>query len=170
MSDLRDVQRGLLCLLKGRRPEAALDPYLARVAASQELLLAREIALWWRAFSLETYCLFTSRLMNRLGIFNPAVEEFFRECSTSPFIEELSQEFLARVSTHQNPLVASVARFERALCRVKRGDEAAYEIEWDRNPQLLLDAILRGAPLPPAEDRTYKTIISPRSIAAILPD
>lgn len=161
MSNLGELQRGLLCLVKGRPIEVRLDSYLASVAASRELLLVKEIALWWRAFSLESYCLFTSRLMNRLGGFNAAVDSYFCQHSTSPFIEELSQDFLAWVITQQSSMVATVARFERALLRVKRGDDAAYQVEWDRNPQSLLDAILRGATLPPAEaNRSYRTIIS----------
>ena len=163
MSNLVQLQRGLLNLLKARPLETRGDSYLERVATSNELLLAREIALWWRAFSLETYCVFTAGLLNRLGTFNQAVEAFFSEGSTASFIEELSQDFLARMSTDKDPLVASLARFERALLRVKRGDPGIYTMEWNRNPESLLSAILRGTPLPPAEtDRIYRTTTSAR--------
>jgi hypothetical protein len=161
MTDLAQLQRGLLSLLKARPIAAPEDPYLERVAASNELLLAREIALWWRAFSLESYCVFTSTLLKRFGAFNQAVEAFFCEGATSPFVEQLSQDFLAWVSTHKHPLVASMARFERALLRVKRGDSGVYQLEWNRNPESLLSAILQGRDLPRVEmDRVYRTTIS----------
>jgi len=163
MTDLTQLQRGLLNLMKGRPIEAHADYYLQRVAVSNELLLAKEIALWWRAFGLETYCIFTSRLLNRLGIFDQAVETFFCECSTSPFIEKLSQDFLAWMSMHKDPLVASVARFERALIKVKRGDSGIYRLDWSCNPESLLNAILQGTGFPPAEiHQIYRTTISSR--------
>lgn len=163
MTDLAQLQRGMLSLLKGRSLEAPADSYLRRVAESNELLLAREILLWWRAFSLETYCVFTARLLSRLGIFQQAIERFFCENSTSPLLEQLSQDFLAWMSMHKDPLVASMARFERALLRVARGDSRVYQLEWNRNPESLLSAILRETELPPVEtDHIYRITVSAR--------
>jgi hypothetical protein len=161
MTNLAQMQRGLLSLLKGRAVDAFADAYLHGVSRSSELALAREIAVWWRAFGLETYCVLTSRLLHRMGIFDQLVEAFFCECRTSPFIEQLSQEFLDWLSGHQNPLVASMARFERALIRAKRGNPGVCELEWNRNPEWLFRAILEGTELPPVEgDRVYRTTVS----------
>jgi hypothetical protein len=163
MTDLAQLQRSLLSLLKARPLASPVDPYLQRVAESNELSLAREIALWWRAFSLESYCVFTSTLLKRLGTFDQEIEAFFNEGATSPFIEQLSQDFLAWASTYKDPLVASMARFERTLLRVKRGDTGVYVFEWNRNPESLFSAILQGRQLPPAEmDHIYRITVSAR--------
>jgi hypothetical protein len=161
MTDLAQLQRGLLSLLKARPIAAPTDTYFERVAASNELSLAREIALWWRAYSLETYCVFTSTLLKRFGLFDKVIEAFFCSAATSPFIEQLSQDFLMWVSGHRDPLVASIASFERALLRVKRGDSRVYQLEWNRNPESLMSAILQGRELPRVEtDRVYRMTIS----------
>jgi hypothetical protein len=161
MSNLNQMQRGLLNLLKGRSVDVRGDSYLRRVADSDELALAREIALWWRAFGLESYCVLTSQLLSRLGIFNDVVAAFFCECSTSPFIERLSQEFLVWLSAYKDPLVASMARFECALIRAKRGEPGVHQLEWTLDPESLFSAILMGTELPrPDKHRIYRTTVS----------
>ncbi len=161
MTELASLQRGLLALLKERPVETDADLYLERVAASAELALAKEITVWWRAFGLETYCVFTSKLLKRLGQFDQSVEAFFRAGPTSPYIEQLSQDFLSWLSIHDNPFVSSLAQFEWAIIRVKRGDQQMYEVDWDCNPNALLEAILRETELPQADfDGGYRTTIS----------
>ena len=141
--------------------ETAGNAYLEQVAASRELALTKEIAVWWRAFGLETYCVFTAKLLNRLGIFSESVAAFFRAGPTSPYIEQLSQDFLGWMSKNEDPLISLLAGFERALIRVKRGDPGVYHLDWHSNPDSLLNAILNGTELPrPEAGRIYRTTVA----------
>ncbi len=144
--DLATLQRGLLGLIKGTHHVTEADePYLQVVAHSDELALVREIATWWRAFSLERYCVLTVALLKRRGIFDEAVSTFIREHTISPFIETLSRAFLRALSTHADGLVATVAQFELALIQVKHGDPTHYTIEWAYEPYTVLQGLLTGA-------------------------
>jgi hypothetical protein len=141
--DLATLQRQLLGLIKFRyEASPADDPYIQAVAASDHLAMVREIVLWWRAYGVERYCVFTARLLKRQGLFDDAVLSFVQTRTLSPFIEKLGPAFLDHCSSHPDPLVATLARFELALIRVRRGDPAEYVIAWDRNPYPLLDSLL----------------------------
>lgn len=147
MLNLELQQRGLLDLVKSRGgfPD---DPYLQRVAASRELMMVREIAIWWRAFQLEAQCRFTSRLLKRFACFNLTVTNYFNKNATSPFIEELSRDFLKSLRTHHNKLIAALSQFEYALLETHNGSDGTWEIVWDRNPNLVILALEKGIPLP----------------------
>ena len=114
MTQLERQQRGLLDLIKNRGvpPE---DPYLRQVANSRELEMVREIAIWWRAFQIEDQCRFTSRLLKRCECFEDVVVTYFNNHRTSPFIEELSQDFLNSLVDHPDWLIRAVPQFELAL-------------------------------------------------------
>jgi len=150
MSNLELRQRGLLDLVKnrGRRP---CDPYLQRVADSRELAMVRKVALWWRAISIEDNCRFTARLLKRLGCFDARVADYFDHNATSPFIEELSRDFLASLQDHADPLVRAVSQFELALLQARASSVDTYAIEWDRNPDLVVLALESGVELPERE-------------------
>ena len=150
MSVLEHRQRGLLDLVKNRG-HVPRDPYLRQVANSRELTMVRKIALWWRAMSLEAQCRFTARLLKRLGCFDARVGDYFDRHATSPFIEELSLGFLASLHDHGDPLVRSIAQFERALLNIRSGSADTYEIEWDRNPDRVVLALERADELPACE-------------------
>jgi hypothetical protein len=140
-------QRGLADLIKGRDgvPD---DPYLGRVAASTELGLVREIAIWWRAFQIETNCRLTSRVLKRLGLFDPVVSDYFKTSAISAFAEELSAGFLSFLSMHPDCLVRAVSQFELALSKVHAGSAEDFEVLWDRNPDLVFAALTNGGELP----------------------
>jgi hypothetical protein len=156
---LETYQRGLLDLVKNRGgcPD---DAYLRRVAASPALGMLREIAVWWRAFVLEAQCRFTSRLLKRLGCFDESVASYFNDRPTSPFAEELSEDFLLTLATHDDGLVRAVSQFERAFLRARAGSAEICEVQWDRHPDLVFAALDNGAELPPAEpDCVYRMMI-----------
>ena len=152
MTELEIHQRGLLNLIKSRAV-APNDPYLRHVANSRELAMLREIALWWRAFQIETRCRFTSRLLKRLDLFRALVEAYFNNSATSPFVEDLSRDFLLSLSHHPAPLVRSVSQFERAFLETRAGSPEAFEVLWDRNPDILLRALEESTALPELEPR-----------------
>jgi len=113
MSELERRQRALLALLKQRPVADCNDPRLKRVAASRELEMLREIALWWRRFQIEAVCRSTSRLLKKLGRFHAEVAAYFAANATSPFIEDLADGFLEYLSGDENADVASLASLER---------------------------------------------------------
>jgi hypothetical protein len=162
MTDLALLQRRLLALIKGSAGVTDADePYLHQVASSDELTLAREIVLWWRAFQVERYCVLTAAVLKRREVFDAAISDFVRTHQFSPFIETLGQAFLAAMSTHPDPLVASVASFELALVRVKQGDRATYVVDWDVEPYAVLDELLTGRRAADVETAgRYRTITS----------
>jgi hypothetical protein len=151
MMTLESQQRGLLNLVK-MRGIATTDPYLQKVEGSAQLALVREIALWWRVFALEAQCRFTSRLLKRLGLFEETVTIYFDGNSTSPFIEELSFDFLDSLRTNRDPLIRAISQSERALLKCKAGIRDGVEILWDRDPDGVFLALEKGSELASAEE------------------
>jgi hypothetical protein len=150
MTQLERQQRALLDLIKkrGAPPE---DVYLRQVANSRQLTMVREIAVWWRAFQIEDQCHFTSRLLKRLECFENVVTNYFNNHRTSPFIEELSQDFLDSLRDDRNWLIRAVSQFELALLKVRTGSAACFEVLWDRDPNQVILALEQGSELPAPE-------------------
>jgi hypothetical protein len=171
MTELEVQPRGLLDLIKGRNPSPD-DPYLRLVAKSRGLAMLREIALWWRAFQVESRCRFTSRLLKRRGIFHSLIEDYFESNPTPPFIEDLSREFLHSLRAHTDSLVRSVSQFEYGFLEVRAGSAQAFEVFWDRHPDFVLRAIDDSTEIPgPEIGRIYRMQIDrvlPRFFACTL--
>jgi hypothetical protein len=115
--------------------------------------MVRKITLWWMAFALEAQYRFTTRLLKRLGSFDSLVATYFDRNKTSPFVEELSLDFLGSLHAHNDPLVYAVAAFEHALLRVRAGSAQTHEILWDRHPERAILALETGDELPKREER-----------------
>ncbi len=160
MNSLEQRQRGLLDLMKSRG-EVPSDPYLQRLAGSRELAMLRKIAHWWNAVSLAAQCRLTARLLKKLGCFDAAVEDYFNRNATSLFIEELALGFLASLRNHTDPLARAMSQFELAFGKVREGSALVYEIEWDRNPDLVFRALEGTGELPAHEpDCRYRMQVS----------
>ncbi len=160
MMDLEEQQRTLLALIKKRLLEPnGIDEYLQRVAASEQLALLREIALWWRALGIERNCPLTAQLLKRLGRFELTVEGFYCRYATSPYMEEMAMQFLETASADSDALVRAVAGFELAMLRLAQGDTRSFVIEWDRDPAAALMSIRSGNPLPES-DGCHKITVS----------
>lgn len=128
------------------------DAYLQMISGSPQLQLVREIALWWRAKGLEEYCVLTTRLLKRLGAFDRLVAGFFGQFGAFPYVEEQAYRFLEfagedRTDLKIPPLIASVAAFELALLRVKRGSVERYEVHWPCDPAPVIAALVNDEPL-----------------------
>ncbi len=159
MTSLGQQQRALLALIKKRPlPREYSDEYLRRVAASDELGLVREIALWWRALGIERNCPLTAKLLRKIGRFEPSVESFYCRHATSPYMEEMAVQFLEMVSLDSDPLARAMAAFELAMARVAQGDPREFVIEWDRDPTAVLNALRTGDPLPEPEGLHRTTV------------
>lgn len=153
MTPLELQQRGLLDLIKSRGAPPS-EPYLVTVARSAGLGMIREIAIWWRAFQLEAQCYFTSRLLKSCGRFDLLITAYFKENATSPFVEELSRDFLLWLQAEEDPLIRSVAQFEYAFLEVRGSSDVVFEVLWDRDPDEVFLALERRLE-PPTRDSKY---------------
>jgi hypothetical protein len=165
MTDLENLQSGLLDLIKCRGI-APNTPYLRRVAASAALGVVRETALFWRAYQLESQCPFTSRLLKRLGCFDALLAGYFSVNATSPYVEELSRDFLRSLRDHDSALIRAVSQFEYAVLQAKAGSGEVFEILWDRDPDRVLLALQNESELPAAERNTLYRVYIDRSLSA----
>jgi len=150
MPGLAEHQRAMLDLVKGRGAPPA-DPYLARVAASPELELLREIAVFWRMIAVEDVCASLARLLKALGTFQSRVENFYREEDVSTYTERAGEQFCLRLRDDPDPLVRAMVEFELASMRLRTGDSGEFVVDWDRNPDAVFAALAAGGALPPAE-------------------
>lgn len=158
--DLATLQRSLSALIRGgacERVEA--DPYVRRVAGSNELALVRDVVRSWRALSIRGRCPLTCRVLDRLGRFDATLDRLADGRHWPPFVDEQGALFLDALARDDDDLASSVARFESALLRTRAGG-ADEIVAWRREPYAALDAILSGGPLPPRESRTYATRVS----------
>jgi hypothetical protein len=159
-------QLALRELLRGRPVDLAADAWLIQVAHSRGLALLRQIGAWWQRFQLESQCRYTTRLMKRLGCFESYLAAWSAECAMPPSIEELSAQFLASLRCHEDGLVRVVASFELACLASPAERRATTVTFWDRNPDLVMDALSRGTPLPlPERDALYVLRIGPGGIS-----
>jgi hypothetical protein len=101
--------------------------------------------------ALQGACIYTVRLMTRLGLLAQAVAHFRVNDEASPASGEVGRQFVAQMSRHADPLVASMAQFEAVLRKVRDGSAGRYGIEWDRNPNDVFKALEQGAELPSSE-------------------
>ena len=147
--NLADEQRRIAALITGRAAEREdEDGYVAEVARSRQLALLREIALWWRSFAVDRYCPLTAAVLKQVGAFEGTVAGFVRSRDSSAFIEEVGGAFLEHVLRGpHDEMVLDVARLESALISVRFGDTAEYELEWSRDPRLILPRLVDGAPI-----------------------
>jgi hypothetical protein len=108
--------------------------------------MVKEIVRWWRIYNVQRYSVLTCQLLKRKGFFEEAIRAFAARRKLSPYVERLGAAFLDEMSHHEDVLIASVARFELALVRVKLGDPRTYVIEWEHDPEQVLEMILKGKP------------------------
>ena len=160
--DLADHQRKLLGLLRSSyEPRPDDDPYIGGVAQSRDLDEARGNILLWRVYVLERTAPLTFGLLRQRGLLGGALELFIRRRNISPFRETQAPAFLEMLGKHTDDLVASVARFELALSRVRRGDPGSYIVRWNVDPHAVLYGLAKGLPLESDMERgPYETFIS----------
>jgi hypothetical protein len=162
--ELRALQTKLLGLITSTyRSTEDDDPYLGRIDGSEHLALVREIASWWQAVAIESHCRLTTALLRRRGIMDEVIDRFTFRADVSPFHRQQVGIFLDELSRHPDPVIASVAAFERALLSVTvfRSEEEVT-VAWDRDPYVVLSALMWDRPLEePVEARglRYRTVV-----------
>ncbi len=152
MPGLAEHQRAMLALMKGRPSGMAADSYYARLEPTKELALLREIAVWWRALTIEGACPSAARLLKRLGRFESCIAQFYEGQNVSPYVERASAQFLRHLEDDRDPLARAMVAFEQAVARLRGGEPGPFAVEWDRDPESVFAALESGIPLPQAED------------------
>ena len=145
---MRDVIRGHAAI--------ADDPYISIAARSVGLEVTRDTIRGWRRFRLDRNCRLTTAILRRRGGYDEILSVLDRD-PASPFIEELSASFLEIAAASPDPLIASVASFERAMLRE---DEAETMVPWPCDPYSILGALLRGDRLPDPPPAPHRTVVS----------
>src|SRR3954452_1536731 len=138
--DVANHQRILLGLIRSNyqvRPDD--DSYFHKVSQSRDLEEARGNILLWRVYVLERACVLTFSLLKQRELLKPALDAFIAQYNISPFRETQPPDFLEALSTHDDPLVASVAQFELSLWKVRQGDSASYTVYWSIEPHSILN-------------------------------
>ena len=148
--NLAEHQRAMRDLIAGRA--IANDPYIEAASRSAGLAVTRDTIRGWRVFRLAQSCRLTAAILRARGRFDEVVDAV---ACTSPFIEELSREFLACAIAAGDELIASVARFELALL----GDEETI-VDWPCDPYEVLGSLLRGEDPPPCAAAPHRTAVS----------
>ena len=146
--DLQTYQRKLAGLIKGDYsvcPDE--DAHIGQIACSKNLAVTQEIILWWRQLSFERTCVLTSTALKQLGLFDRETKRLVTEWRFSPFAEELAEDFLTTLAQHELEVLASVARFERALIAAQKGNAESVSVAWTSNPYEVLDALVNGGDL-----------------------
>jgi hypothetical protein len=164
--DLGELQRALRDTL--RRPEEVpstddpeLAAYLASVSGSGRAKILVHVIHAWRAYDVERSCPLTTAALRASGWWEQALTQFDVGQPVSPFIDRLAPQFLEALIDHSDSLVATVARFERAILAVRRGSEERFMVWWDREPTSALAQLLTGEAVAEAErSGSYLTIVA----------
>ncbi|WER48616.1 hypothetical protein CupriaWKF_27995 [Cupriavidus sp. WKF15] len=160
---LANHQRKLLGLIRSSYQVGPDDEaYFHVVAQSRDLIEARTNIVLWRAYVLQRACVLTYRLLERRGIIGDVLGKFCMEYNISPFRETQGPAFLEMLSNHDDLIVASVARFELALLRVRQGDPNIYIIKWNIDPLGILNSLAKDVPYDGAlvDQGCYEAIVS----------
>lgn len=160
--DLAAHQRKLLGLFRSTYQACPDDDaYIQKVAQSKDLEEGRRNIFLWRIWVLERTAVLTFTLLKRLNLLEEAVSSFITEHNISPFRETQAPAFLEAMSGHHDSLIASVARFELALLKVRQGDSNSYVVPWNVEPHSILNSLARDIPLEEKIPKgAYEIIIS----------
>lgn len=161
--DLANHQRILLGLIRSNyqvRPDDG--PYFHRVSQSKDLEEARGNIFLWRVYVLERACVLTFTLLKQRNLLKQELDAFIRQHNISPFRETQPPDFLGALSSHDDPLIASVAQFELSLWKVRQGDSGSYTVSWSVQPHIILNNLAKDIPI---DDKSvpegdYKILIS----------
>ncbi|MDJ0837013.1 MAG: hypothetical protein QNK37_10885 [Acidobacteriota bacterium] len=160
-SELQAVQNRLYDLIRDDTPVRDDDPdYIKQVAGTPNIAMLREVSNWWIGYNLETGCPYTHKLMRRLDLWYSTLEAEMYTGVNEAHIPTLADRFLGLMSDHKHPMVAALAKFERALKRIKRGDKQTYVTEWQHNPYELLAAVIDKTPLEDVSEGNFQTELS----------
>jgi hypothetical protein len=103
--------------------------------------------------------------LKRLGCFDALLAGYFSVNATSPYVEELSRDFLRSLRLHDDSLVRAVSQFELASLQTKAASDEVFEILWDRDPDCVLSALQNECELRAAEEKGLYRAYVDRSLS-----
>ena len=143
---LNELQKGILDLIKSRSIHRNNDStgYLSSVNNSKGLLVVRKVALWWRGLHIQTFCTLTSPLLKYKSSFDEEVTNFYNSSSYSSYRNEVGIQFLDYMRAHSaDAFVRTVASFELALIRCRKGEEVSLSQTWEYEPYHVISGLLQ---------------------------
>jgi hypothetical protein len=160
--DLATHQRKLLGLIRSTyQVNSHDDAYMQSVARSKDLEEAWRNIFLWRVYVLQRSCVLTFRLLKRRQVLDEAVSAFIAQRNISPFRETQGPAFLEMLSGHPDAIIASVARFELALNKVRQGDSRSYTIPWNVEPNSVLNSLAKDIPIEDSvPEGRYEIVVS----------
>ena len=161
--NLESLQTSLSELIKSRHISAeSNDDYINKVKSSENLLLIKKIAFWWRKIQVEQYGILTTNLLKITGQFDEQLSNFISDAAFSSFREEVGHQFLDYViSTTSDPLTRAVAEFESAIIKLKLGDNIETKLPWPFEPYGVISGLLKNTLKPETlETGNYEVEIS----------
>ena len=163
--DLATQQRKLLGLFRSSYEVTAEDdPYIRKVARSRDLAEGKKNIALWRVWVLERTCALTVNLLRRRNLLNDLIGQFMRSENISPFRETQAPAFLEWLGDSEDLLVASVARFELALIKVRDGDRRTHAVPWKVEPASVLHSLAKDLPLEAEMHAGQYEIVASRKI------
>src|SRR6266436_5959415 len=100
-----------------------------------------------RVYALQRICVPTISLLIQGDFLPQELDAFIRQHNISPFRETQAPAFLETLSSHSDPLIASVAQFELSLMKVRQGDPRAYTVSWAVEPHTILNNLAKNIPI-----------------------
>ena len=148
---LRELQLALRDILREPNSSPTTDDpelaaYLESVASSGRMEILTHIIRAWRAYDVGRVCPLTAIALRARGLWEQALSSLIADPAPSAFIDEFAEQVLTRLAAHDDPLVASVARFERAYSAARRGSTERFVVWWDREPIATLAQLLTESP------------------------
>jgi len=159
MTTLADTQRTLAALVRGDAIPPPTDPYFAAVAASEGLVVTREVIIRWRDLLVREQCPLTTALLLRLGRHAPLLN-LLGQGEVPLFADELACAYLALMRDDDDPLVTAVASYERALLALLAGAAGPFEITWPCDPEETIGRLERGETLEGIERGEFVTTLA----------
>ena len=141
------MQRKLAALIRGEAVDG--DAYIDEVARSVGLAVTRDVIVSWRDLLLREGCPLTVALLQQRGRYR------LDTCDAPAFAEELVVEFLDGYVDDADPLLAAIARTERAIA----AGEAA-EISWPCDPEEAMERLKRGSDVAGVPEGDYRVSVS----------
>ncbi|MGB3181813.1 MAG: hypothetical protein WBB45_10515 [Cyclobacteriaceae bacterium] len=141
---LKDFQQNVLNALKDRPLFSEEHPYFTTLKDSYPYRLTQETVVYWRASQISRICVLTTRYLQAKGRLGEVILQLYREQSLSNFAEEISFFFLDRMSGSEDPVLASVAAFERSHLGLRFRRSTPPVAYWQYAPAGILHALMKN--------------------------
>jgi hypothetical protein len=160
---VNNFQRGVLKMFKPRHcHDLHQQDDFQKPEYMREHEMIKEIPLWWNGQQVEYYWILTATLCKKENMYGNIIQEFCRKENTAAPIESLGMKFLDFVAESKETLAGLVAQFEKALIKIKMGNEEEFIVDWNHfNPYQVFRYILCDSVFPyEQEGYNFYTVVS----------